>query len=103
MLEAGHLKHLGQLLLGHVSGQERQQRQGGVPGEAVVRALHAGHDGLKADPAAEEALSLIGKQSAQRTQRQLKSICAFSAPAQSMQTINSVKGGYQPCFGSAQH
>ena len=103
MLEATHLEHLGQLLLWHVGGQERQQRQGGVPDEAVIRAQHAGHGGLKADRAAEEALSLIGKQVAQSTQRQLKSICAFSAPAQAMQIITGVTCGDQPCLGSAQH
>ena len=93
MLAADHLKHLGQLLLWHVVGQERQQRQGSVPDEAVVRAQHAGNGGLKADRAAEEALSLIGEQGAQRTQRQLKSICAFSAPAHTVQIIADAKFG----------
>ena len=81
MLEATHLDHLGQLLLWHMGGQERQQRQGGIPDEAVIRAQHAGHGGLKIDSAAEGALSLVGKQGAQRTQRQLESICPFSVPA----------------------
>ena len=100
---ADYLKHLGQLLLWHVGGQERQQRQGGVPDETVVRAQHAGHGGLKADRAAEKALSIIGEQGAQRTQRQLKSIRAFSAPAQTMQIIMGVNFGDQPCLGAAQH
>ena len=44
----------------------------------------------KADRAAEGALSLTGKQGAQRTQRQLESIGAFSASAQAMQIITGV-------------